>query len=439
MSRPRTSVFPSQSKTFLHRALRATRLSFFSLLCIGVCGGVTYGQAKPPAAQSTFVGSKQCQRCHTDLYASWQKTRMANIVRDPRLHPEAVLGDFTHPNPLVTFGLDKVAFVYGSRYKQRYFTRIGDDYYVLPAQWDVAKKKWLPFHVPDTGSDWWTAHYPSDNMQRPTGPLCDGCHSVNYNIATKQVTEWNVGCEKCHGPGSLHVAHPTKANIVNPQNLDPVRGNDICMQCHTQGQPKSNPIAANSGPGGTSEAKYYDWPVGFLPGDRLSDFWTFEDHRLGETTFYHFADGTAHKNRMQGNDFAQSVMAHREIRCFDCHNVHSDKHPSDLVDEGNDLCLGCHRGRGVPGPGIYQTLTEHTHHAANSPGSQCTACHMPKIEQTIPGNYVAAHTFKFISPRRTEQFKEPNACNQCHTDKTPAWALQQLSTWQSVSPWSVLQ
>lgn len=44
---------------------------------------------------------------------------------------------------------------------------------------------------------------------------------------------------------------------------------------------------------------------------------------------------------------------------------------------------------------------------------------MPKIEQTIPGNYVAAHTFKFISPKRTEQFKEPNACNQCHTDKTP--------------------
>jgi hypothetical protein len=64
---------------------------------------------------------------------------------------------------------------------------------------------------------------------------------------------------------------------------------------------------------------------------------------------------------------------------------------------------------------------------------------MPKIEQTIRGNYVAAHTFKFISPKRTEQFKEPNACNQCHTDKTPAWALQQRSTWQSVSPWSVLQ
>ena len=32
------------------------------------------------------------------------------------------------------------------------------------------------------GTDWWTAFYPNDNAQRPTGPRCDGCHSVNYNI-----------------------------------------------------------------------------------------------------------------------------------------------------------------------------------------------------------------------------------------------------------------
>ena len=62
----------------------------------------------------------------------------------------------------------------------------------------------VPASQPNT--DWWVPHYPADNMQRPTGPLCDGCHSVNYNIQTKTVTEWNVGCEKCHGPGSEHVA-----------------------------------------------------------------------------------------------------------------------------------------------------------------------------------------------------------------------------------------
>ena len=44
----------------------------------------------------------------------------------------------------------------------------------------------------------------------PTGPLCDGCHSTNYDVQTKRVTEWNVGCERCHGPGSDHVASREK-------------------------------------------------------------------------------------------------------------------------------------------------------------------------------------------------------------------------------------
>ena len=104
------------------------------------------------------------------------------------------------------------------------------------AQWDVANKVWRAYKVP-AGADWWVPHYPGDNMQRPTGPLCDGCHSVNYNVQTHAVTEWNVGCEKCHGPGAAHAAQPTRANIVNPARLDPLQASDVCIQCHSQGRP----------------------------------------------------------------------------------------------------------------------------------------------------------------------------------------------------------
>ena len=163
------------------------------------------GTTQGPKAQ--FVGSGTCKGCHAAAYNGWAKTRMANVVLDPKLHPEAVLGDFTHPDPLRTFGIDEIALVYGSRYKQRYFVKRGDDYFPMPAQWDIAKKRWLPYHV-EPGTDWWVPFYGPTNFDRPTGPTCDGCHSVNYNLETKEVTEWNVGCEKCHGPGSLHVAHP---------------------------------------------------------------------------------------------------------------------------------------------------------------------------------------------------------------------------------------
>src|SRR5271168_2331074 len=282
------------------------------LLCIGLL--LSLQLAAQTAEKSTFVGSEQCRRCHEKIYAAWSQTRMANVVRDPAAHPEAVLGDFSHPDPARNFDLKDVAFVYGSRWKQRYFTRRGDDYYVLPAQWDVLQKKWLPYYV-EKGTDWWTAYYPDSNFERPTGPLCDGCHSVNYNIQTKQVTEWNVGCEKCHGPGSEHAANPKTTNIVNPGKLDYVRGNDTCIQCHSQGRPVANPI----------NGKYYDWPVGFLPGQRLADTWQLEELKFGTTNFFQYADLTAHKNRMQGNDFVRSTMYRRQLRCFDCHQVHTNE------------------------------------------------------------------------------------------------------------------
>src|SRR5579863_9883396 len=156
------------------------------------------------ALAQNFAGSTACKTCHPALYNRWSKTLMANVVRDPKTHPDAILPDLSKPDPLVKFTRDDIAFVYGSKWKQRYFTKKGDDYYPLGAQWDVTHQIWRAYMVaPNT--DWWVPFYSADNMKRPTGPLCDGCHSVNYNIQTKTVTEWNVGCEKCHGPGGEHV------------------------------------------------------------------------------------------------------------------------------------------------------------------------------------------------------------------------------------------
>jgi hypothetical protein len=60
---------------------------------------------------------------------------------------------------------------------------------------------------------------------------------------------------------------------------------------------------------------------------------------------------------------------------------------------------------------------------------------MPKIEQTLPDVFVRAHTFRFIPPAKAEAGKIPNACNQCHTDKSVDWATTALKKWTEVSPW----
>ena len=348
---------------------------------------------------------------------------MANVVTDPQQHPEAVLPDFTKPDPLVKFQLSDVAFVYGSKWKQRYFTKKGDDYYPLPAQWDVAHRVWRPYMV-QPNTDWWVTHYPADNMQRPTGPLCDGCHSVNYNARTKSVVEWNVGCERCHGPGSDHVRQPGTTTIVNPARLDYVRATDTCIQCHSQGQPLTNPIGG----------QYYDWPVGFHQGSSLKDFWKLEEHAPGETSFTHFADGTAHKNRMQGNDFVQSVMYTKGVTCFSCHDVHGTANNADLIKPVRQLCTTCHGPNSPNGPHAA-TLEDHTHHQRGSAGSDCVACHMPKIEQTVADVNVRSHTFRFITPGETDRLKIPNPCTSCHADRSTAWATEALKGWPGISPW----
>ena len=374
-----------------------------------------------------YLGSQACQKCHVEIYEHWQKTPMANVVRDPRQHPDAIIPDLT-TNNVYKFSKDQVAFVYGSIWKQRYFTRIGDDYFPLPVQWEVVNKRWSKYQVPPTGGDWWTAFYPADNMHRPTGPLCDGCHSVGYDIHTKQVAEWNVGCERCHGPGSEHVEHPTRANILNPAHMNYVAASDTCIQCHSQGQPLSKPI----------EGRYYDWPVGYQAGLKLGDYWQLEDHTLGEPqNFLYFPDGTAHKNRMQGNDFVQSVMYRRGITCFDCHDAHGTSNYAQLRKPANELCLNCHGPSSPNGPRTA-TIEEHTHHRDGSAGGQCVVCHMPSIETEGPPNTtVHAHTFRFITPSMTDKYRIPNPCNSCHCDKTTAWASDTMRKWDELSPWRI--
>jgi predicted CXXCH cytochrome family protein len=377
------------------------------------------------AALAQYVGSAACKSCHTSIYDRWIKTAMANVVRDPRQHPDAIIPDFSKSDPLVKFSPAEIALVYGSRWKQRYFMRIGDDYYVFPAQWDVTHKKWRPYFVKD---DWWVKFYPPDNMHRPTSALCDGCHSVNYDISRKTVSEWNVGCEKCHGPGSEHVRHPTSENILNSARQEYVAANDVCIQCHSQGRPLANPIAGN----------YYDWPVGYDVTKRLSDYWKLEDHRLGEISFTHFADGTAHKNRMQGNDYVLSRMYTHGVTCWTCHDAHGTDQPAVLRKPADELCLDCHGPTSPNGPHA-PTIEKHTHHKAGSAGSSCVECHMPKIAQTIADVNVRSHTFKFVTPATTESLKTPNACNACHTDKATAWTIETLRTWHDLSPWRMAE
>ena len=117
--------------------------------------------------------------------------------------------------------------------------------------------------------------------------------------------------------------------------------------------------------------------------------------------------------------------------CGHCHDFHPAdiKNERDLkfLDNPDQMCLQCH-------PKYAVNLEAHTHHAANSEGSRCTACHMPKIMTTVMFKTMTHQLDDIPKAEMTQRFGQkdsPNACLICHTDKDVGWLKRELSKWPS--------
>ncbi len=363
--------------------------------------------------QSEYVGAKKCAECHQSHQEGWANTAHARMIRVPVVDgPHAtVVADFKQPSEHRHFEIKDVKWVVGSRWKQRFIGEVDGMEVVFPAQWSVRDKKWMPY----TGkSDWWYEQH-KDWKTRSNFQLCAGCHSTGVNDQTKTWTELNISCESCHGPGKAHSAIPKPDNIVNPARLTTERSMDICLSCHQAGKPPNTT---------------YAWPVGYQPGMELSKFWTGFKPEEGRQTAEFWHNGTAHKNRVQGNTFLQSVMLRHDIQCTNCHDMHSGTYTAMTIKPAasNALCYTCHGPKKDAGP-ADATLADHTHHGEFSKGSSCIECHMTKTGENAVTNEARNHTFDFISPASTIANGDPNSCNTCHADKTPEWALDFVKKW----------
>jgi predicted CXXCH cytochrome family protein len=366
----------------------------------------------PHLDQRQYVGSSRCADCHKAYYDGWKDTAHNKMIRKPVTEGpnRTVFADFTEKSPIRNFELKDVKYVIGQRWKQRFVGEINSQEVVFPAQWSIKEKKWQPY---EGKSDWW---YPTHKnwTTRSNFKLCAGCHSTGSDHYAGTWVELNIACESCHGPGRAHAEKPKLQNIVNPSRLSTERSMDVCLSCHQAGKPPGDE---------------YAWPVGYQPGMPLSKYWHgFEPE--GKETAEFWPNGTAHKNRVQGNCFLQSVMAHSGLQCSNCHQSHGSLHRSMTVKAAgsNALCLTCHGPGKLVGPN-YKTLDEHTHHVPLSTGSECIECHMPKTGSNSVRAEARNHTFNFISPAETLKSGSPNSCNTCHVDKTPEWALTEVKKW----------
>jgi nitrate/TMAO reductase-like tetraheme cytochrome c subunit len=385
--------------------------------------------------KAEFVGSAKCKECHKDNYKSWSHSRHPKMIQNIKKDPSVVVADFLKLPKDADFKLEDATYTVGGKFKQRFMIRKDrnntEDYILGNYQWNVQTKKWQKFKP---WKYWYKGAYPHDNHDLPTSKACDGCHFTGF-MSTEKRVETGISCEACHGPASEHVKNP-KSMVYQADLHDPVRQNEVCLQCHMRNRDKRLEDQNLSSIYGDAR----DYPLGYEAGKALSKYKMVAPFTLGHETKEFYANGAAKKNRTQGNEFVHSMKGKHGITCINCHSPHTLQ-PTAEHNTGNALCMKCHSFDSPIGP-HQKDLTAHTHHKADSTGSLCVECHMPKTGRHTGKSpiTVRSHMFGFTTPAQTLKYKMPketNACFACHNkdgNKRSMKTLQNdLEHWGMVS------
>ncbi len=389
-------------------------------------------------AQAVFVGREACVECHDEAYEAWIRSdhdRAMDVATD-----SSVLGDFNESvferagitsrfyrregkylvyteGPEGEMGEFEVTHTFGVEPLQQYLVPFpGGRLQALSLAWDTERGEWFYLYPAQNipPEDWlhWTR-----NGQNWNG-MCAECHSTNlikaYDQDTKTFqTTWSeidVSCEACHGPGSLHVQWAELPPMARPETEDyelVIRTSDItsrqqvelCGPCHSRRTEL-----------GDYDHRRMDLLDNILPA-------------VLREGLYH-ADGQILDEVYVWGSFVQSKMYRNNVRCSDCHDAHS----LQLVEEGNSLCLQCHRAD------TYDQYEHHFHQKVYegepSDGALCVKCHM--VEQPyMVIDWRADHSFRLPRPDLTAELGVPNACTQvgCHDDRPLGWSIRSYRQW----------
>ena len=82
------------------------------------------------------------------------------------------------------------------------------------------------------------------------------------------------------------------------------------------------------------------------------------------------------------------------------------------------MCAQCHQ------PQVFDTPAHH-HHPEGT-GSQCANCHMPETTYMVVDPR-RDHSLRIPRPDLSDKTGAPNACTQCHEDKTNGWGERGLN------------
>lgn len=350
-----------------------------------------------------YVGMDQCRSCHEEIYQSFIQTGMgqsfdhATAEKSVANFEHALVYDeysdfwyesyfrdsamYIHEFRLngkdTTYSrTEKVEYIVGSgQHTNSHMYSVNGYYFQMPLTFYAQKGEW---DLPPGFENGYNSRF-----SRKIGLECMSCHNALPDFVMGSENKYNsvpngITCERCHGPGSIHVTDKLAGNkvdtskyidytIVNPGKLSPDLQFDVCQRCHLQGNAVLKP--------GKS---FYD----FRPGMELNSVMTvfMPKYEGAEDQFIMASHAerlkmsecflVTEQNRSQTSD---SLRPYKDaMTCVTCHDPHvSVKNTGDATF--NNACTNCHEGS-------RSKLVECSADPASitAAGNNCVSCHMPR-------------------------------------------------------------
>ncbi len=383
--------------------------AFFSLIGAASVLAVV-GAGSPVLQEPEYVGAQACADCHAALAEGYQRVGMARTL-EPIASAPAIedwnSAPFYHEASDQYFEMSRrdgrsyqrrflldesgaevhslemeIGFAIGSGHKERdYLARLpGGELVQMPVVWYTEEAAWGIAPGFDTPNH--------DGFTRRINYRCIFCHAAYPDLDPGQdryeaqialypadVGE-SIDCERCHGPGSLHVSAALadapsvriRETIVNPSSLDRDRQMDVCLQCH---------LETTSAPLPSSLVKLGRGVFSFRPGEALTSY----------AAYFDFPPGSEHDDDFnivhQGYQLVRSACyLGSDMTCTSCHDPHSK--PDSPTDYFRQRCLDCHRPEGCSAAPDRRAASD----------DDCASCHMPQrrtddiVHVTMTDHYI---------------------------------------------------
>lgn len=368
-----------------------------------------------------YVGMQTCRNCHEDIYQSFSQTGMGqsfglatrsksaanwhiqkpifdkykNLYYQPYWRNDTTLiikeyrlsgKDTIHKRE------DTVSYIIGSgQHTNSHIINTGGYLTQAPFTWYVQKGQW---DLPPGFEGGYNSRF-----SRALGQECLTCHNAYPKFIEGSLNKYayipvGIDCERCHGPGSIHVQeklsgkivnikNDTDFSIVNPAKLPYELQIDVCQRCHMQGN-------AVLKPGKT----FYD----FRPGMRLSTVMDvfmpkYADH---DHTFLM----ASHPERLRKSPcFINTHKAGSTLpalTCITCHNPHVSVKATQK-ELFIAKCMECH-------PSAHKNNLE----TLTTKGQNCISCHMPRSSAVdIPHVTITDHNIRIVKENDIKVTNEP--------------------------------